>query len=1080
MTYFTKSLHATLFALMATIHCTTVSAQPAQSTNSYVSGELFVKISKLLSTPTQPTNIDGKSNSDKYYPYLLQAIGQFSAISDIKSIEKAFPLLQNNADLQRIYRVSFSNIAVTDLFIRHLQASPIIEYVERVPLYNTHYTPNDLQSNQWHLSKIAAQTAWDIHIGTNNVVVAIVDDGVLTTHEDLAANIVAGFDVADNDANPSPPAGASGNCFSHGTHCAGIVAAVNDNNTGIASLGGHVRIMPIKTKPNSDLGNNCNSLSNTIAGIEYAIAHNVDVISMSFGGYAGSNAIQELFNQAQAQGIVCVAAAGNDNTNDPSYPAAYEGVISVAASNENDQKANFSNYGTTIDVAAPGTSIYSTLASNNSAYGTKQGTSMACPLVASLCALMLSYQPNLSPAELETCLKSACDNINTANPTLIGQLGAGRINAQQALACLQPEPTAQFSHSPLQPCAGQSVQFQDNTVGTAVSSRLWTFEGGTPATSTLANPSVIFTANGAHNVTLNVSNSAGTNSISQVINVQQATALLSGNVTIVAGNSAVLNLALSGTPPFEISYTDGTTPVTISGITTNSYPINVSPANTSTYSLVSVSGAGNCAGTVSGNATVTVIDPNSGGTPIVNIAPIPAVCKHDAPFSLSATPIGGVFSGNGITNATNGIFNPSIAGLGNHTIVYTYNAPDGNTYSSTATVVVNGENVYAGNDRFICPGESIQLQATGGSNYTWSPNDYMEQGNSATPIVYPPISTVYTVVSTDANGCQSSDAVKIALNPAPYFPVGNIDTVICGQNSASIRFTDTEAIGNYSYNWFPSTGIADPDVPNSLVNVEQSTFYSLIIANENGCQAVRNFTVWLQNPDAHIQPTEAVLCHESVQLTAIGNDIVQYAWSVAGNTDSTLSVTTAATYTVTLTDSKGCADSASVNIAQGTSITPRINNTLIAPNANYTLIGTSEDYVHYEWSNGSQAAQISVGVGDYSVTVSDENGCSGTASATVRRFDQYAVALPTAFSPNNDGINDEWQIIMPDNVSTVQYVVYDRWGQPVFDTNENNVPIWNGKKRGIPCEQGLYVVVGNVVFNDGNSELIKSPLTLLR
>lgn len=1072
----------TFSCIVAIAICNTVLvlAQKEQDDLKYISGELFIKIAANCQLPNSGIHavLDNVQPNDAFNfltHYLIKNNQQYQVLE----IKSAFPRL-DSPNLNRIYRIVFANTAHTSQLINCIKAIPCIEYVERVPLHNTLYTPNDLNSNQWHLEKIMAENAWDIHLSSNNVTVAIVDDGILTTHEDLADNIVNGFDVSDNDANAAPPIGASSNCFSHGTHCAGIVAAVNNNNIGIASLAGHVRIMPIKTKPDAHLDNNCNSLPQTIAGIEYAIASHVDIISMSFGGYASSNAVQELFNQAYAQGIVCVAAAGNDNTSNALYPASYEHVISVGASNENDQKATFSNYGTTIDVMAPGTSIYSTIASNNVAYGTKQGTSMACPLVASLCALMLSYQPNLTPDDLESCLKSSCDNIDALNPTFIGQLGVGRINAYQTLNCLLPEPTAQFTYTPNTPCIGQSVQFNDISNGMAVSQRLWTFEGGTPATATTANPIVTFADNGAHSVTLNVTNAAGSNSITKTVNVQATTAIISGNSILELGNSAVLTIALSGTPPFAITYTDGTTPITIPNINNISYELTVSPTMTTTYSLLSVNGSGNCSGTTSGSATITVVPVGSGTIPPIAINPVGTVCRYELPFNIAATPIGGVFSGNGISDPLNGTFNPSIAGVGTHTIIYTYHDASGDTYSATSNVTVTGENVNAGNNRVICPGESIQLQATGGSNYQWSPLINIEQESTATPIVYPMSSTTYTVVSTDIHGCQSSDAVTIALNPAPYFPIPNIDTTLCAKNSIDIQFTDLQAVANYSYIWFPSIGVEDPHIPNSVIHVNESTAYSLIISNENACQTVRNFTVNLKKPNAQIRLSTPTLCQqEQVVLTAQGNDIVQYAWS-SGSSDSTITTNTAATYSVTLTDSAGCTDTDSANIVESNINIPRIQGTIIAADATTTTLSTTEAYSYYSWSNGSEEAQITVGTGIYSVTVSNESGCSATTSAIVRPFDKYAAALPTAFSPNGDGLNDEWQITTSDNAAVVQYAVYNRWGQLVFNSTEENVPIWNGKKKGVPCEQGTYIVVGNIAFDDGSSKAIKGMLTLLR
>jgi len=213
-------------------------------------------------------------------------------------------------------------------------------------------------------------------------------------------------------------------------------------------------------------------------------------------------------------------------------------------------------------------------------------------------------------------------------------------------------------------------------------------------------------------------------------------------------------------------------------------------------------------------------------------------------------------------------------------------------------------------------------------------------------------------------------------------------------------------------------------------------------------------------------------------LSVNGNNLAQYAWSNGATTQST-AVHTAAQYAVTVTDTEGCTDSAAVAVSEAATISVRIAGSIIAEGNNTTLLRTDPPYSQYVWSDGSTDAQIVASVGAYSVTVSDANGCTGTASTTVRYYDPYTLSMPTAFSPNNDGINDEWYVGVPADAG-VSYAVYNRWGQVVFDTADANVPIWNGKRHGIPCEQGVYVVVARVAFADGEQVLRRSTITLLR
>lgn len=372
----------------------------------------------------------------------------------IDSIVQPFPGL--NLTLDKTYRIHFSNINLIDNLITALSALPFIEFAEKAPLYRTigFATPNDVDAQQQYLDKIYAEAAWDISTGSQNVVVAVIDNAVRIDHEDLVASLwqnptpttgildrypndVNGWDVSDNDNDPSPPAINSGNAtFFHGTHCAGIAGATTNNGKGVASIGYGVRIMGVKCSPSSGSGN---TLPDSYDGIYYAIQANANIISMSFGGSSGGfDTGQNLMNSAYAKGIVLVASSGNNGQEVAYYPAAYDHVIAVGSTDSDDGMSDFSNYGSHIDVLAPGRNIYSLKAETASSYGNASGTSMSAPLVAGLCALMKSDQPSLNPDQLETQLKSSCDDVSAENPGLTGKIGAGRINAVQALGGTVP------------------------------------------------------------------------------------------------------------------------------------------------------------------------------------------------------------------------------------------------------------------------------------------------------------------------------------------------------------------------------------------------------------------------------------------------------------------------------------------------------------------------------------------------------------------------------------------------------------------------------------------------------------------
>lgn len=358
------------------------------------------------------------------------------------------PFMGDNPELSQTYRIYFNDISNTGDFLEDLNNLDGVSFAELYPLYKTTATPNDIHPAQYGLVKINAMSAWDISTGTKDVILAIVDNAVLIDHEDLVGNLwvnpddtengldedlngyaddVNGYDVSDLDNNPRPPVGTTDfSPFVHGTHCAGISAATTNNGKGISSIGYNLSIMSVKCAPDLSTGN---ILPQAYEGVQYATMAGADVISMSWGSSGSSITGQTIILNAASRGIVLVAAAGNDNVSSNHFPAAYANVIGVGSTDAADLKSSFSNYGSYIDVMAPGSGIYSTLAGSNSSYGNLSGTSMACPLVAGLAGLLLSSEPMLTPIQVEERIKDGCDDISAMNPGFDGQLGAGRINA---------------------------------------------------------------------------------------------------------------------------------------------------------------------------------------------------------------------------------------------------------------------------------------------------------------------------------------------------------------------------------------------------------------------------------------------------------------------------------------------------------------------------------------------------------------------------------------------------------------------------------------------------------------------------
>ena len=305
--------------------------------------------------------------------------------------------------------------------------------------------PNDDRYNdQWAHEKIESPRAWDVTQGSADVVVAIVDTGMDLNHPDLKDRLTSPdtwYDYGEDDDDPS-------DTYGHGTHVAGIVGATGNNSQGVAGAGWRTSLMPVKVFPD---GKGSTSMYTVAKGVVHAVDKNADIINLSLGGSRDSDAMRDAVNYAYDHDVLVVAAAGNDDHESPSYPAANEHVLAVAATDQQDKKASFSNYGDWVDISSPGVSILSTMPTyhvkmNDNGvkknYDYLNGTSMATPLVAGVAALVKAVHPSWKPDRVTQYLQDASDDIDDKNPDYAGKLGAGRVNAGNALAGdNQPTPT---------------------------------------------------------------------------------------------------------------------------------------------------------------------------------------------------------------------------------------------------------------------------------------------------------------------------------------------------------------------------------------------------------------------------------------------------------------------------------------------------------------------------------------------------------------------------------------------------------------------------------------------------------------
>ncbi|MHA1878929.1 MAG: S8 family peptidase, partial [Candidatus Heimdallarchaeota archaeon] len=346
--------------------------------------------------------------------------------------------------------VNFPNLIVTH------QYSALNGFSARIPavLYNVltnswfvssiqidHQITISQDTLDWGVDDVDAEEVWG---GTENAVdvvagnvagqgvkVAIIDTGIDYTHPDLDGVYAGGYDFVANDNDPKDENG-------HGTHCAGIVAA-EDNGEGVIGVAPKTSIYAVRALDAYGSG----SVSDIVAGIDWCINNDMDVISMSLGSSSPDSTLEDAVTRAYNAGIVVVAASGNDGKNAISYPAKYADAIAVGAIDSNHNLASFSNYGPEQEVVAPGVDIYSTMPTytvtlNSWWYGglsknydQMSGTSMATPMVAGVCALILSANPNLSPGEVRNILHDTAVDLGTSGWDQ--NYGYGEVDALEAV-----------------------------------------------------------------------------------------------------------------------------------------------------------------------------------------------------------------------------------------------------------------------------------------------------------------------------------------------------------------------------------------------------------------------------------------------------------------------------------------------------------------------------------------------------------------------------------------------------------------------------------------------------------------------
>ena len=419
------------------------------------------------------SDIEQKVQQDQFIP----AGSQLQIEAELKSVDYlAKGIAKSNDVLGRIIKITFVDDVDEGTFLQLQSMDDNIEYIQKATTYQINFTPDDsLVSQQWALSKIQAFDAWDKMQGADSVLIGMIDTGIDYFHPDLQNKIYQnpgeiGIDAFANDKRTNSidddnngfiddyrgwdftdrvgfPFDSSGGDYlgwdndpldeqGHGTYISGIAAAQTNNFTGIAGAAPNIKLMNLRAFDPGGYGEE----DDVAAAILYAVQMGVKVLNMSFGDNSFSFVLRDVIQFAYSKNTVLVGSAGNSGSPDPHYPSGYSEVICVGNSTQDDFRAGNSNYGSTLDLMAPGTQIVTTARNNN--YASISGTSAATPYVAAAAALILSLG-NFTNEEIKQILKSTSDDIG--EPGWDIYTGAGRLNMFRAVTVTAPS-VIKFNH----------------------------------------------------------------------------------------------------------------------------------------------------------------------------------------------------------------------------------------------------------------------------------------------------------------------------------------------------------------------------------------------------------------------------------------------------------------------------------------------------------------------------------------------------------------------------------------------------------------------------------------------------------
>ncbi|MDD2387366.1 MAG: S8 family serine peptidase, partial [Bacteroidales bacterium] len=972
-----------------------------------------------------------------------------------------------------------------------------VKSVGYVPIYSYSVSPNDpiYEDNTfWHLNQINAESAWGIHEGANDVIVAILDNGFNTTHEDLMNNLwinpeeipgngiddddngyeddYNGYDVGNNDGNPHINVDNNNNFYGHGTHVAGIVGAQTNNLFGVASISSEVQLMLVKNS--SDLGYFDHELA--VQSLAYLVDNGINesVVNMSWGAFDGAeglnqNDINELHLPIEAlfnSGVILVAAVGNEGlelgNGIEHYPSAFPEVIAVGATNSDDMLAIqgvnnttlSSNFGSSIDVMAPGVDIWSTMSgaieTENDVYIVSSGTSMASPLVAGLCALMRSYKPNADVNEIRNCLYSSCDPIDDINDTeYSGLLGNGRINAFEAMNCLMSEEilSAHFSSSSQTSCESEAISFFDESIGNPISWQ-WTVIPSDGVTflpsNTSQNPDITFTNPGYYDITLTVTDiNANTQSVSyyNYVFVQNPQVemvhsnyfcLDDGNVgfcsddvtmnslDVCNGSTQTITLYFNSEPPFSAVVTDGV----------NTYDVNPAYYPCAFYPEYNYRASVNVIVTEEFNSfSIQSLEDNVCALEVYENTII-TFNVHDCCPNL-------LFDGNfeGITEIPD-----------NRTDLELETEDSHNEYRIFNDFLTNSHVMFIDGPTWqqVADAGNIDEQLLWASNpISVSENtDYIFSIDNSTGC------HCRTLCSSIQNDWISSQQLKLS------FKIVNTNTneilvdniVHCPSKfEPEIRFWITN-----NFHWHSDVS---QTIRVEVYQVEEfgPSFYDYGLDNIS-LRAINENNPLTSNVNDYSDSSSPLACDGYANVIAFGgHQPYTYEWS-NGQEIPNITNLCAGVYEVTITDANLCNTINSIEIESSSNITITIDSEdvschgLCDGSVNVVANGGVEPYI-YNWSNGELTPEISdLCAGEYEVTVIDAIGDSNIGYVTINQNDEILASIVSYSNISCFGFSDgEATVVASGGTGSYTYT----WDDSGMQTTSTAIAL----------DEGLYTVI---------------------